>query len=584
MARNYYQIAVQHPGLNKHRIIRGIDRYLVEEAAIIQERAWAEQYTRKVKADARRRSREDKRRELEDNVREAEERSAEAQAALDELRGVLAATLSVEHRVDWASRIQPPFSEPRPTQRPYLDFPKEPTFDPDDWKHRKSFITAVIPFLAKRAETAARAEFDAAHAKWHERIGVVDLANTKIEAENLRDNQEWKARRDAYEKSRTKHNSSVEQARADYQALNPDAILDYCDLVLSRSQYADCFPKEFELDYHAEVKTLIVAYQLPEPDDLPHLGSVKFLRTKGDFIETELTKRELEQLYSDVVFQIALRTVHELFGADVVRALDAVIFNGNVRTLNAGTGHQEERCILSVRAGRAAFESINLRNIEPRKCFESLGGIADAKMLDCRAVKPLGAIDKSEQRFAGAQDVSGEKMGATFDEPHALAVGHRSFCRDNAKPPTRYSHDGVSLAEMVEPAVATLEGLPATLEIPEDQAKDVAFQMQNHCTVPVEYVVQARTNLGEQLLHNQGTLPPGEAKKFSISVRGRYKLTFAREVDPSGTLRAVSFRLRHNTLAGEIRELPGGQITVPVQVKPKPTKLDTDALSCFDNI
>ena len=435
MARNYYQIAVQHPGLNKHRVIRGVDSYLVKEAAIIQERAWAEQYARKIAADERRRSCENKRQELEDNEREADERTKDAQAALVELRGVLAATLHVDHRVDWASRMQPPFSELRPTQRPYVDFPKKPPpFDPNDWKRRQSFfaamLTAMIPVLAERAKKAAYAKSVVAHAEWSERVKAVDRTNTRIEAENLRDYQEWNGRRDANEERRAKHNSSVEQARAAYQSLNPDAVLEYCDLVLSRSPYGDCFPTEFELDYRAGVKTLIVEYQLPSPDALPRLESVKFSRTKGDFVETELTKRELGQLYSDVVFQITLRTVHELFEADVALALDAVIFNGNVHTLNVGTGHQEERCILSVRAGRTAFESINLRNIDPRKCFESLGGVADTKMLDCRAVTPLGAIDKSEQRFAGAEDVSAEKLGATFDKPQTLAMGHHSFKLD----------------------------------------------------------------------------------------------------------------------------------------------------------
>ena len=31
-SRSYYQIAIHHPGLNKHRVIRGGDRYLVEAA------------------------------------------------------------------------------------------------------------------------------------------------------------------------------------------------------------------------------------------------------------------------------------------------------------------------------------------------------------------------------------------------------------------------------------------------------------------------------------------------------------------------------------------------------------------------
>ena len=408
MARNYYQMAIQHPGLCKHRVIRGADRYLVEAAAATQQRAWAEQYARKVAMDERRRARDDKKQELEDNLGEAEERTAEAQAALNELRGVLAAALRVDSRVDWAAMMQPPFSQPRPKERPFVPLPPEPMFNPNEWRQRKGLVTALVPFLAKRAEATARTEFDAAHAKWHERTVATTATNETIYSENLRDFEDWQRRAAAYEEARMKHNASVEQARGAYQSLNPDAILDYCDSVLSRSQYADCFPKEFELDYRGPAKTLVVEYQVPAPDNLPRLESVKFSRTKGDFIEAELTKRELEQLYSDVIFQLTIRTVHELFEADVVRALDTVIFNGNVRALNAGTGHQEDRCILSVRAGRAALEAINLRHIEPRACFESLGGVAGAKMLDCGAVKPLGVIDRSEERFASAQDVSGE--------------------------------------------------------------------------------------------------------------------------------------------------------------------------------
>ena len=429
MARNYYQTAIHHPGLNKHRVIRGADRYLVEAAAATQQRAWAEQYARKVAVDERRRDRDNKQQEMEDNLREAEERTAEAQAALNELRGVLAATLRVDDRVDWTAMMQPPFSQPRPKERPFLPLAPEPMFDPNEWRQRKGLVTALVPFLAKRAESAASTEFDATHAKWRERTESAKATNEKIYAENLRDFEEWQRRAVAYEEARANHNGSVEQARSAYQALNPDAVLDYCDLVLSRSQYADCFPKEFELDYRAAAKALVVEYQMPAPDNLPRLESVKFSRTKGDFIETELTKREFEQLYSDVVCQVAIRTVHELFEADVVRALDTVIFNGNVRALNAGTGHQEDRCILSVRAGRAAFEAINLRNIEPRACFESLGGVAGAKMLDCRIVKPLGVIDKTEERFAAAQDVSGgsatgldewQELAKTISDPQDI--------------------------------------------------------------------------------------------------------------------------------------------------------------------
>jgi restriction system protein len=419
---DYFCIEIEHSGLHKHRVIRGNDRHTVEAAARAQLRAWAEQYARKVATAERQSEREDKRRELEDGTKEAAQLTEEAQTALEGLRGILTATLKVDDTVDWESLMQPPFAQSQPAERAYVSLPPEPIFDSLEWKKRNHFVTTVIPFLAKRAESASRAEFATAHAKWSKRNVAAGVTNEKIYAENLRNYEDWLQRRNAYEEARASHNDSIANSRTKYQELNPDAILDYCDLVLSRSQYPDCLPKEFELDYRTSSKTLIVEYLLPAPQDLPRLESVKFSKLKGDFVETELPKRQQDQLYSDVAFQIALRTIHELFEADTVRALETVVFNGKVFALNSGTGHNENRCILSVRAARAVFEAINLRKIDVRACFESLGGIAGTKVSDCRAVQPLDSVDRSGQRFNTAQDLSRNTVSG-LDEWHELVKG-----------------------------------------------------------------------------------------------------------------------------------------------------------------
>ena len=137
-------------------------------------------------------------------------------------------------------------------------------FDPNGWRQQKGFVTALVPFLAKRAEASARTEFEIAHAKWRERDRAAQTTNEKIYTENLRAFEDWQRRAAAHEQAREKHNASVQQSRAAYEALDPDAILEYCDLVLSESQYPDCFPKEFEVEYRAAMRTLIVAYQLPD--------------------------------------------------------------------------------------------------------------------------------------------------------------------------------------------------------------------------------------------------------------------------------------------------------------------------------
>ncbi len=408
MSRYYYQATVRHDGLGKHRVIRGDDRQLVEAAAYAQERAWTEQYAKKLETAERRRERAEKKQELEDGLAEAEERTLEAKSAIDELRNILSATLRVDDRVDWDKLKQlHRFSQPRPEARPYLPIPQEPQPDEAQYRPQLGLLDKFWRPGAQKKEQAAQAMFAADHAKWQQTVAAVEATNQQIYETNLCQLQDWERRSTAFEEAREKHNSAIERRRNDYQALNPDAVLDYCDMVLSASKYPECCPQNFELDYQSVAKSLVVEYQLPAPGDLPRLAEVKYVRSRGEFVESELSKRQFEQLYEDVISQIAVRTLHELFEADAVRAFDDIIFNGMVSAVNPGSGHTETRYVMSVRAGRGAFSGINLRNVEARACFDSLGGIAGAKLIDLRGITPISTLNRSDDRFSHAEDISG---------------------------------------------------------------------------------------------------------------------------------------------------------------------------------
>lgn len=416
MSRYYYQVTVRHEGLGKYRVIRGAERNVVEAAAQAQQRAWNDQYAKKLEVAERRRERDERKQELEEGLREAEERTREAQNALDELRRILAKTLRIDDRIDWEKlKLAQPFSQPQPPPRPHIPIPREPQSDACHYRPQLGLIDKFWRSSAEKKKQAARALYEADHAKWRQNVSTIQATNQGIHEANVRELEDWQRRAAVYEEARSKHNDAIERRRADYQALNPEAILDYCDLVLSESKYPECCPQNFELDYRPATKTLIVEYQLPAPTALPRLAEVKFVRSKGKFIEAELPKRQSEQLYEDVVCQTAIRTLHELFEADVVRALDSVVFNGTVRTVNPGTGNVETRCALSVRAGRTVFSEINLRHVQARACFDSLGGVAGAKLADLRGVTPLSVLNREEDRFSQAEDLGG-KATTALDE------------------------------------------------------------------------------------------------------------------------------------------------------------------------
>lgn len=180
-------------------------------------------------------------------------------------------------------------------------------------------------------------------------------------------------------------------------------------------------------------------------------------------------------------------------------------------------------------------------------------------------------------------------------EQYAVAVGRKWFRKETAKAVPRYSHGGLSLDEMVVPgfklrrvtektAQMELEGVPvSTIAVAEDDSLELAFAVRNSGNVGASFELRVRTNLGEDILTQDGKLPAGGSYPVRCTVVGRYRETPSRELDMQGTLTAVSVRLRHTDLSGNWREVIGGMETVPVVVQPKQTKLDTDALKGFDD-
>ena len=64
------------------------------------------------------------------------------------------------------------------------------------------------------------------------------------------------------------------------------------------------------------------------------------------------------------VYQIALRTVHEPFESDQIGALDSVVFNGYVTSVDRRTGLTSTACILSLQTIREEFLKMDLRRFE----------------------------------------------------------------------------------------------------------------------------------------------------------------------------------------------------------------------------
>ena len=392
-----WEITLQHDGLKKHRVIKGQDQRVVEEKARLQEEAWEEQWERKLEAEERRQERQERAEKKE----VALERTEEAQSALGSLELTLAHTLDIDDAIDWESlkdkRVFPmeqPASPPEP--RMTEPSPNDPQFQP-----KYGLLDYLIPIMKKREQKSAAARYGEMREKWESQ--QQHFKNLLIKYEGaLRD---WKKKKTEFKEKQDTINSAINERKQKHLRKEKEAIEEYCDLVLSNSEYPECFPKEYQIEYNDETGILIIEYILPDLNDLPRLKEIKYIQSRDEFDEKYLSDSALRNLYDSVVYQVCLRTIHEIFEADVIDSITAVVFNGWVNYIDKSTGKGTSACIMSLQTNKDRFLEIDLGQVEPKACFKALKGVGSSRLHSMAPIAPILRISREDSRFVQSVEI-----------------------------------------------------------------------------------------------------------------------------------------------------------------------------------
>jgi restriction system protein len=509
--KGLYEVRVEDKRLNKFHVIKGKEKYIVEQKARALRAQWDATWKRMQEAEERRSARERQALQKEQKVKLAEQMTAEAEEEVAKAESTLKRSLVKDARVDWEQlKDHKPFPNPKPVRfeaprvtapvpvfRPPLGLvlpkapeePQKPVYPPKptppDLAEKPSRIEArfqpqlgfwdkLLPFRRQRRQEEAEAYFQEEVAVWTARVAeykaAIEVYNQvgrrlsdsykekqraykaalashattcdrlkkeyqdrldaakrdyerevarreaaeseydrevrRLEAEYANVLALWNKERDDYLAEQAERNKQVDRKRAEYFECNPSAVVDYCDMVLSGSEYPGNYPQDFELEYIADSRTLLVEYYLPTLEEMPGNKGVKYVQTKDQFSYTPLSESARNKLYDDVVCQITLRSLYELFTADVANSLDAVVFNGRVRSVDKATGRPFEACILSVQVSKAEFVEINLEYVEPRACIKKLKGVASSKLHSMAPVAPIVQMEREDRRFVASQEVA----------------------------------------------------------------------------------------------------------------------------------------------------------------------------------
>ena len=404
-----YSYEVRHDGLGKFRVISGTDEVFVRAKATALRNTWEAEYRKKLAKQREKEDREMYRRELQGNVQEAELRTKDAIDALAQVANILRAVLSANHAVDWEKlKRKDAYSKPKPPEPVYLEFPREPQIEDAKYQPVLTLFDKLSKARVAEKTQIANTLFESDRAAWLEAVEQVKADNQKRYSESVAAIEKWNTGSLKHQKELETENAAIDQRKINYESLQPDAVSDYCELVLSESVYPDSFPKEFDLEYVSKTKILVIDYSLPAPEDLPNVKEVKYVKSKDEFHETPLSEAELNRIYDDALYQICLRTLHELFDADVVGALQAIVFNGWVESIDKATGKEVKGCVISVQAKKQEFQEINLQNVDAKACFKKLKGVGSSKLHSLTPVAPVLQLNREDKRFIPSRDVEGQ--------------------------------------------------------------------------------------------------------------------------------------------------------------------------------
>jgi restriction system protein len=307
-------------------------------------------------------------------------------------------------------------------------------------------IGRFFPFFKSKEMNWAERPFEEARARWREKVdqferefeetkatwcaecAAIDVSHKKLLDEFDAARQAaakdyaarvhaWELAKDEYREKQKDQNAQVKALREEYKAGDASAVEYFFAEVLNHSAYPDSLPRGNILHFNQSSGVLIVDYELPDQSAFPSIREMKYVAARKQFQEVPVSESWLKKTYDETLYQIALRTLHELYIADESEVLKSIVFNGWVQSIDRATGKETHGCILSIQAEREEFLQINLSQVDPRACFRKLKGVASSKLIELTPVRPILSINREDHRF-----VEGYAVADTLDDRTNLAA------------------------------------------------------------------------------------------------------------------------------------------------------------------
>jgi hypothetical protein len=181
-------------------------------------------------------------------------RTREAMEAIEKIENILKHTLTIDDRVDWeALKDKAKFSKAKPQLPKLLDIPRPPEETDLKYQPKFGFFDKISSSKKQSKIDSAKLLFKNDYDKWMKEKEKILKYNAELEKQYQEEFKQWESEEHEFLKNQQEKNDAIEKRREQYSNKLPDAVVDYCELVLSNSEYPDYFPQEFDLDYNPTI-------------------------------------------------------------------------------------------------------------------------------------------------------------------------------------------------------------------------------------------------------------------------------------------------------------------------------------------
>lgn len=308
-----------------------------------------------------------------------------------------------------------------------------------------------------RMRTAkAKQEYDATVARARAAYDQHYRESAGAEQERLRALAEYRAEVDRWaERERQAvlaYNQAVDSVGTRYAAGDDDALLQLLSSALSASSWPDSFPRESRAAWDGPARQLVIDWQLPGFDVVPHVSRYRYVKTSDQENEVARPVAERKAMYRRLLAQCTLRVVSELFRADYCNRIHTIVLNGYIRCVDPATGKMVQVYVSSLTADLDVFTVVDLSQIEPVSCLAGLKGQLSTKPDVPIAVRPVrlpesvrGFMDESDSRDDGDEPDLLEMDPIEFEELVADLFGRMNLKVMTTK---RSGDEGVDIVAM----------------------------------------------------------------------------------------------------------------------------------------